>query len=46
MESLSSDPKILSRFLEAIADDMEDMTPNYELLTSTMVICWHHSLIQ
>ena len=24
------DPKILSRYLEAIADDMEDMTPDYE----------------
>ena len=24
------DPKTLSRYLEAIADDMEDMTPDYE----------------
>ena len=38
IESLSSgylthhilDPKILSRYLEAIADDMEDTTPDYE----------------
>ena len=38
IESLSSgylthhilDPKTLSRYLEAIADDREDMTPNYE----------------
>ena len=38
IESLSSgylthcilDPKVLSRYLEAIADDMEDMTPDYE----------------
>ena len=37
-ESLSSgylthhilDPKVLARYLEAIADDMEDMTPDYE----------------
>ena len=50
MESLSSgylthhilDPKILSRYLEAIADDMEDMVPGYEPVftefTSIMVI--------
>ena len=38
IESLSSgylthhsfDPKILSRYLEAIADDMEDIAPDYE----------------
>ena len=38
IESLSSrylthcilDPKTLSRYLEAIADDMEDMTPDYK----------------
>ena len=38
IESLSSgylthhilDPKVLSRYLEAIADDMEDTTPDYE----------------
>ena len=38
IESLSSeylthrilDPKILSRYLEAIADDIEDMTPDYK----------------
>ena len=38
IESLSSgylthhilDPKLLSRYLEAIADDMEDMMPDYE----------------
>ena len=38
IESLSSgylthsilDPKILSRYLEAIADDMEDMVPDYK----------------
>ena len=38
IESLSSgylthhilDPKILSRYLEAIADDMENMAPDYE----------------
>ena len=38
IESLSSgylthrilDPKVLARYLEAIADDMEDMTPDYE----------------
>ena len=38
IESLSSgyltchilDPKILARYLEAIADDMEDMAPDYE----------------
>ena len=38
IESLSSrylthcilDPKVLARYLEAIADVMEDMTPNYE----------------
>ena len=40
IESLSSgylthcilDPKILSRYLEAIADDMEDTAPDYELV--------------
>ena len=39
IESLSSgylthhilDPKVLARYLEAIADDMEDMAPDYEL---------------
>ena len=56
-ESLSSgylthhilDPKTLSRYFEAIADDMEDMAPDYEPVFTdvyrTMIICWHHSLI-
>ena len=54
IESLSSgylthcilDPKTLSRYLEAIADDMEDMAPDYKPFISIMVIHWHHSLIQ
>ena len=40
IESLSSgylthhilDPKVLARYLEAIADDMEDMAPDYKLV--------------
>ena len=57
IESLSSeylthrilDPKSLSRYLEAIADIWKTwhQTTNQSSLTfiSTMVICWHHSLI-
>ena len=56
IESLSSgylthilDPKVLARYLEAIADDMEDMAPDYKpaslMFTSTTEICWHHLLI-
>ena len=41
--------KALSRYLEAIADDMEDMAPDYKpvfiAIISTTVIHWHHSLI-
>ena len=56
-ESLSSgylthhilDPKTLSRYLEAITDDIEDMAPDYEpvfmMFTSITVIHYHHSLI-
>ena len=44
------DPKTLSRYSEAIADDMEDTAPDYKpvfmMFSSTTVIHWHHSLIQ
>ena len=45
IESLSSgylthcilDPKTLSRYLEAIADDMEDTAPDYEPISATYI---------
>ena len=52
IESLSSgyithcilDPKTLSRYLEAIADDMEDMAPDYELVFTNIYQCYNNSL--
>ena len=58
IESLSSgylthcilDPKTLSSYLKAFADDMEDMKPEYKPVFTGVyqysVIHWHHSLIQ
>ena len=53
IESLSSgylthhilDPKILSRYLEAIADDMEDMGPDYELVFTDIYRYYGNSLV-
>ena len=52
IESLSSgclahcilDPKILSRYLEAIADDMEDMAPDYESVFTDIYQYYGNSL--
>ena len=52
IESLSSrylthcilDPKTLSRYLEAIADDMEDMVPDYEPVFTDVYQYYGHSL--
>ena len=52
IESLSSgylthcilEPKILSRYLEAIADDMEDMVPDYEPVFSDVYQYYGNSL--
>ena len=52
IESLSSgylthhilDPKILARYLEAIADDLEDMAPDYELVFTDVYQYYGNSL--
>ena len=52
IESLSSgllthhilDPKILARYLEAITDDMEDMAPDYEPLSTDVYQYYGNSL--
>ena len=52
IESLSSgylthhilDPKILSRYLEAIADDMEDMAPDYKQVFTDVYQYYGNSL--
>ena len=38
------DPKTLSRYLEAIADDMEDMAPDYELVFTDLYQYYGNSL--
>ena len=52
IESLSSgylthhilDPKVLARYLEAIADDMEEMAPDYELVFTNVYQYYCNSL--
>ena len=52
IESLSSgclthhilDPKMLSRYLKAIADDMEDMAPDYKLVFTDVYQYYGNSL--
>ena len=52
IESLSSgylthgilDPKVLARYLEAIADDMEDTAPDYELVFTNVCQYYGNSL--
>ena len=52
IESLSSgylthcilDPKVLARYLEAIADDMEDTAPDYKLVFTDVYQCYGNSL--
>ena len=52
IESLSSgylthhilDSKILARYLEAVADDMEDMAPDYETVFTDVYQCCGNSL--
>ena len=52
IESLSSgylthqilDPKVLARYLEAIADDMEDTAPDYKLLFTNVYQYYCNSL--
>ena len=39
------DPKILSRYLEAIADDMEDMVPDYEPVFTDVYQYYGNSLV-
>ena len=38
------DPKVLSRYLEAIADDMEDTTPDYEPVFTDVYQYYGYSL--
>ena len=38
------DPKTLSRYLEAIADDIEDMAPNYEPVFTNVYQYYSNSL--
>ena len=38
------DPKVLARYLEAIADDMEDTAPDYEPVFTNIYQCYGNSL--
>ena len=38
------DPKVLARYLEAIADDMEDMAPDYESVFTDIYQYYSNSL--